>query len=110
MRYAARSCWPIITGRQRLAGMFPRRNRPTPSVGIIMPCWRLASCRRDGSNGCKGGAPAIYNRMTDAQPLVTVVIPTYNRLPLIGQAIDSVLAQTYDRWELILVDDESTDG
>jgi GT2 family glycosyltransferase len=43
-------------------------------------------------------------------PLVTVVIPTYNRLPLVLQAIASVVAQTYTNWELIIVDDGSDDG
>lgn len=43
-------------------------------------------------------------------PLITVVIPTYNRLVLVQQAIASVVAQTYSNWELIVVDDGSDDG
>lgn len=43
-------------------------------------------------------------------PLITVVIPTYNRFPLVQQAIASVLAQTYTNWELFVVDDGSDDG
>ncbi len=43
-------------------------------------------------------------------PLVTVVIPTYNRLALVEQAIASVIAQTYAHWELIVADDGSDDG
>jgi glycosyltransferase involved in cell wall biosynthesis len=43
-------------------------------------------------------------------PLITVVIPTYNRMPYIIEAIDSVIAQTYSNWELFVVDDGSTDG
>ena len=41
--------------------------------------------------------------------LVSVVIPTYNRWPMLGEAIESVLAQTVDGYELIVVDDGSTD-
>ncbi len=42
-------------------------------------------------------------------PTVTVVIPTFNRIALLRQAIESVKAQTYDDWELLVVDDGSTD-
>ena len=42
--------------------------------------------------------------------LVTVVIPTHNRIALLKEAIDSVKSQTYPHWEIIVVDDASTDG
>lgn len=44
------------------------------------------------------------------QPLVSVIIPTHNRWPRLGAAIESVLAQTDPRFELIVVDDGSSDG
>lgn len=40
---------------------------------------------------------------------VSIIMPTYNRAPWIGVAIRSVLAQSYANWELIIVDDGSTD-
>lgn len=43
------------------------------------------------------------------KPLVTVYMPTKNRLKLLKRAIASVQAQTYPNWELIVVNDASTD-
>ncbi len=43
-------------------------------------------------------------------PLVSAIIIFLNAERFIGEAVESVLAQTYDHWELLLVDDGSTDG
>lgn len=43
-------------------------------------------------------------------PLVTVIIPTYNRRNWIGQCLESVKAQTYPHIETLVIDDGSTDG
>ena len=42
--------------------------------------------------------------------LVSIIIPNYNRAHLIGETLDSILAQTYSNWECIIVDDGSTDN
>lgn len=42
--------------------------------------------------------------------MVSVIMPTYNRAFIIKNAINSVLKQTYEDWELIIVDDCSTDN
>lgn len=60
------------------------------------------------TNDARGG-----NKVTDASEharIVSVVIPTYNRVNVLPRAIDSVLNQTYPYLELIVVDDASTDA
>lgn len=43
-------------------------------------------------------------------PLVSIIMPAYNRINVIGEAIDSCLVQTYRNIEVIICDDHSTDG
>jgi glycosyltransferase involved in cell wall biosynthesis len=44
------------------------------------------------------------------RPLVSIILPTRNRAELLPAAIGSIKAQTYDHWELLIVDDGSTDS
>jgi glycosyltransferase involved in cell wall biosynthesis len=48
--------------------------------------------------------------ISTAAPTVSVVMPVYNTEAYLGDALDSVLAQTFTDWELICVDDGSNDG
>ncbi|HEY7170707.1 MAG TPA: glycosyltransferase [Vicinamibacterales bacterium] len=48
--------------------------------------------------------------MTSRSPLVSIVVPTYNRRDLLAEAIQSIRDQRCRSWELFVVDDGSTDG
>ncbi|WP_420393214.1 glycosyltransferase [Acuticoccus sp.] len=88
-----------------------------------------ALCRRAGQAGVRHGgprarvAPLIRERRATlrrsvaetmprtppSDPLVSVVIPTYNRAHLLGGTLESVLAQTFRRFEVLIVDDGGDD-
>lgn len=48
--------------------------------------------------------------MNENLPLVTIISPTYNHEKFIAECIESVMAQTYSNWEMIIIDDGSKDS
>ena len=54
--------------------------------------------------------PAPEPRTATAQAAVSVILPTFNRVELLAASLDSVAAQTFVDYEVIVVDDGSTDG
>lgn len=53
---------------------------------------------------------SIMQDTSNNRPLVSIIIPAYNAEKFIGQTIESVKAQTYTNWELIIVNDGSKDN
>lgn len=54
--------------------------------------------------------PIPFGPPGDPLPAVSIIVPSYNKQGFIGDMVRSVQAQTDSRWELIVVDDASTDG
>jgi len=52
----------------------------------------------------------LNSRVSKHERVVTVVITSYNAGSYLNEAVESVLAQTYTNWKMIIVDDASTDG
>ena len=81
---------------------------PNPSV------LRLGLIHRSlqGSLTPQMDTPTTTQQPTSAptSPLVSVIVGVYNKERFIGECLRSVLAQTYTNWELIVVDDASTDN
>jgi glycosyltransferase involved in cell wall biosynthesis len=63
--------------------------------------WKADHCEQQWRQRLANGA---------VEPLVSIIMPTYNRADLISLAVDSVLEQSYQNWELVIVDDCSTDA
>lgn len=76
------------------------------------PCSEVMPLQLNGPPQCPttmSSSGKLSERPPRSQPLVSIVLPTYNGARFLAAAIDSCVAQTYGNWELIIVDDGSRD-
>lgn len=92
--------------RRRDDGRWPTLSSAA-SPTMSSPAWPTTRGLVSTDDDAAPGAAHIRPRLRD--PLVSVVLPTFNRPDQTARAIASVLAQTYAHLELIVVDDASTD-
>ena len=52
----------------------------------------------------------MSSKPVNSDPLVSVIIPTYNRAHFVAESVESALLQTYSSLEVLVVDDGSTDN
>ena len=82
-----------LTGRER-------RRQAEQQAAALKWLLEAAATSGDGSSG---------NQIGNG-PLISIIMPVWNRAATVRTAIDSVLSQTYTRWKLVVVDDGSMDG
>ena len=51
----------------------------------------------------------MLKKIEGANPVVSIIMPVYNAEATVGRMVESILNQTFTDWELIAVDDGSTD-
>lgn len=74
--------------------------------------WRIDVARFDGfvPTGCHQEVELPLMQSAERTPVVSVIMPCYKQAEFLQEAVESVIAQTFTDWELIIVDDGSPDA
>lgn len=102
--FLGESAWPELRERAIRIAKAHRRQQKL-NVPRSAKKWDEAAERRWIASTESAALPA-----SDGEPLVSIIMPAWNRESVIASAVDSIQAQTMHAWELLIVDDGSTDG
>ena len=84
----------------------------SPSLDPNGICGKYSRYPESGNRTAEGGMrlKGIYKRSMDVKPLVSIITVVYNKVEKLKRAIESVINQTYDNIEYIIIDGNSIDG
>ena len=109
VRVVKRKLWSI-SRRPKLSSS---PNRVAPAEGAESPGWPgQASMPFQPESGRRARLPEyeIQGSNGDYNPLISVVVPCYNHRLFLQQRLSTIYDQSYDNFEVLLLDDASTDG
>jgi SAM-dependent methyltransferase/predicted O-methyltransferase YrrM len=107
----------LIFVKQEYLSKYPRlvneyQNTDLNQLAIVHPkiyFYSLQAARNSAQNVQLENVQQVVASQLEDGPLISVIIPCYNQAHFLLQAIDSVINQTYNNWEIIIVNDGSLD-
>lgn len=79
-------------------------------VNVVLPVAPTATPRQKAFRYNDNSVRTAEMDYQGEEGLVSIIMPTYNAAQFVGESIESIMAQTYTNWELIITDDKSTDN
>lgn len=109
-RYGAKSSLVARLFKERWGpGYDPDMSRDSGPAHNLPDVGKGATKMKSNSDGRSGYGGVEEGRLPWETGLVSIIMPAYNAENVLAEAIDSVLAQSFTTWELLLIDDGSTD-
>lgn len=104
----------VIKTKHLISGIAPEVVKPAIRSAVLRPARKILRAydksKSKNANMYQAGVEYVPNSGWNAKiPLVSIVVPYFNRADTIDETIQSVFVQTYSNYELILVDDGSSD-